>query len=202
MIARAMDTPSGDRLRLKDLIGRPEFERSIPVHKLQRLAQLATLERPAQVSVLVATDASGRHWLEGHAAIALASQCQRCLEPVAGTVTTQFRLWLLSDKAEARLKERNLEVLQEQDVRLIVDGMIDLVALVEDELLLELPEQPCQDPVCPRMPVLSFPADPGLLAEQGIGQEGTQGDNEEQTRRPFAGLRELLDSSAGEATED
>ncbi|MFK7913734.1 MAG: YceD family protein [Pseudomonadales bacterium] len=196
-----MDTPSGDRLRLKDLIGRPVLERSIAASKLLRLAQLATLERAAQVTVLVVTDASGRHWLEGTASIALASECQRCLEPVQSTVSSQFRLWLLGSKAEARLKTSNLEVLQEHDVRLIVDGMIDLVALVEDELLLELPGQPCQDSSCPRMPELSYPADAGSRAERGAQQESrTQG--ESQTRRPFAGLKELLNGSPDDRADD
>ena len=197
MMSRAMDTPSGDRLRLKDLLGRPPLTRSIPESKLLRLAQVAELGSSAQVELVVNTDASGRHWLEGTAVVSAQPECQRCLEPVVTTVKAQFRLWLLSERAEARLKATNLEVLQEHDVRLIADGMIDLVALVEDELLLELPEQPCLEASCPRMPALTFPADADQLADAVQESEGAPS-----TQRPFSGLKALLTDAAKEPQDD
>lgn len=200
-----MDTPSADRLRLKDLIGRPAQQHRVPAAKLQRLAQLAKLAGPANAHIEVLTDASGRHWLQGSVAAAVEAECQRCLEPVSTQLTAQFRLWLLSEKAEARIKAEGLETLQSNDVRLIKEGMIDMVALLEDELLLELPEQPCQDLECPRMPVLSFPAQ----TDRGAGTEaksdagpGTGTEATTDRRRPFADLRERMTKAGTQGAEE
>lgn len=194
------------------------LKRSIVPGKMTRLAEVCAVTEPAVVEMTLTTDASRRHWLSGSITAVLATDCQRCLEPVTSTLSTTFKLWLLEEKAEPRLKASNLEALQNNDVRLIADGMVNIVQLVEDELLLALPEQPCQDEQCPQMPPLSFPAtspaglDAGHrteVAEAPGNSAGADSDSSHKagqresaapatpTRRPFAGLREMMQETDG-----
>lgn len=91
------------------------------------------------------TDASGHAqvWLHLEAGVSLPLTCQRCLGPadIEVAVVRDFRFVETEAQAEAEDEEA------EEDV-LVLSRDFDLLALVEDELLMELPLVP-RHAVCP-----------------------------------------------------
>ncbi len=59
--------------------------------------------------------------------------CQRCLEPMAMTLESQFQLGIVSDDERAKQLPGNLEPL------ILRDELLNLADVVEEELLLSLP---------------------------------------------------------------
>ncbi len=90
-------------------------------------------------------DASGhaRIWLHLEAGVSLPLTCQRCLGPadIEVSVVRDFRFVETEEQAEAEDEEA------EEDV-LVLSRDFDLLALVEDELLMALPLVP-RHAVCP-----------------------------------------------------
>jgi uncharacterized protein len=77
------------------------------------------------------------------AAAALSMQCQRCLQPVEVALQVDRRLFFVEGEDAAAA----LDTDSEDDV-LVLEPAIDLRALIEDELLLEMPLIPRHE-VCP-----------------------------------------------------
>ena len=69
--------------------------------------------------------------IRGQLDTSLALQCQRCLQAMEMPVIIDFRL--LIDASDELVQESSLDTLYSDN------GYIDIVALVEDEILLELP---------------------------------------------------------------
>jgi uncharacterized protein len=108
---------------------------------------------PAQVAALqVIWQAQGLwHELRGGAAqtrlhlqasLALPLQCQRCLEPVAQVLNVDREFLFVSTEAQAGEMDETSDV----DV-LVASKTFDLLALIEDELLMTLPLVP-RHPQC------------------------------------------------------
>jgi uncharacterized protein len=72
--------------------------------------------------------------LEGQLQTTVQLVCQRCLSPVASTVDTQMRLWLLFNEGQA-------DRLADDADYLVLDGEghLSLIEVLEDELILSLP---------------------------------------------------------------
>lgn len=155
----------------------------------------------AAVSELVAVrsrfglslDDYGRPCLSGQATATVVMPCQRCLEGVTLEITAELAqvIWFGAEPP-GELVEAGV------DVMLSASSEISYAALIEDDLLLALPQQICQDQNCARLPVLAYPA-PGYRS----GNESQEGAREEPAevladdrQRPFAGLKDLLQSSS------
>lgn len=85
-------------------------------------------------------------WLDLQAQTELGMQCQRCLEPMRQTLAIERSFRFVRDEATAELLDEELE-----DDVLVWRKDFDLQALVEDELLMELPVAPRHE-VCPSTP--------------------------------------------------
>lgn len=108
---------------------------------LQRMARLAgLLTRPggaARVSLRFARDAHGRVVVTGCIAARVFVICQRCLEPVELDLQqSSLNLAVLSSDAEAGMLPADLDPL------VFTDEALSLLDLVEEELLLVLPQEP------------------------------------------------------------
>jgi uncharacterized protein len=87
--------------------------------------------------------------------------CQRCLQAVSRPLTAELDLCLVRDEARAQALDSELEPF-------VVDGdSVLVVDLIEDELILALPQQVCVDQQCPDMPAMDFPAGADAGAEEG-----------------------------------
>lgn len=78
--------------------------------------------------------ASGQPWLHLVADTRLPMTCQRCLEPVAVTLSADRWFRFVADEATAQLEDETAE----EEV-LAIDEALNLRELIEDELLLALP---------------------------------------------------------------
>ncbi|QBK04932.1 DUF177 domain-containing protein [Hylemonella gracilis] len=130
-------------------------------------------------------DASGhaRHWLHLRAQTVLSLTCQRCLEPVDWPVAVARSFRFVGTEAQAEIEDEA----SEEDV-LAISREFDLLALVEDELLMELPLAPTHE-TCPSRPTFSAadadfegaaPVKPHPFAalaglRPGKGEEGNEG---------------------------
>lgn len=108
-------------------------------------------------------------------------ECQRCLQPVAVPLEIERRIrFVQGEEAAARLDEE-----LEDDV-LALSPRFDLLALVEDELLLALPLVPRHD-ACPDLPAGLRPEAGAQAAAGGAGPDRPG----ERTDHPFAALAAL-----------
>ncbi|MCP5179630.1 MAG: DUF177 domain-containing protein [Pseudomonadales bacterium] len=141
-----------------------------------RLAAVGTLLGP--ISVTLAFQGSGRRpRVDGSATARLRLPCQWCEEHLERTVSTRFLALLACDEAQADDWDKDLP----GELEIIVAGtQLDVALLVEDELLLSIPERVCVDDACARRP------------------RASSGDIEveESGKSPFSGLAELLDSGS------
>jgi uncharacterized protein len=92
-------------------------------------------------------------WLHLQAQAELPMNCQRCLHPVDVAVRVDRAFRFVADEQTAAAEDDE----SEEDV-LAISRSFDLVELVEDELLMELPAVPRHE-VCPQ-PVTLSAADP------------------------------------------
>lgn len=109
----------------------------------------------------VKADAAGMEeaWVHLAANTTIALTCQRCLGPVDVEIQFErdFRFVATEELAEIEDEE------SEEDV-LVLSRAFDLMVLVEDELLMDMPTAPKHD-VCPR-PVKMSVADAGFVADE------------------------------------
>jgi uncharacterized protein len=84
-------------------------------------------------------------WLQLSAHTCLTMVCQRCLASVEQTVSFAREFRFVASEAQAELEDEE----SEEDV-LALSTEFDLLALVEDELLMALPASPKHD-VCPQV---------------------------------------------------
>jgi len=129
-------------------------------------------------------------WLAVQATAPVWLTCQRCLQPLAMTMTLDRRLRFVVGESQAEAMDAELE-----DDVLALPRWLDLRELVEDELLLALPLVPRHD-TCPQpLPVVVGQSD-GLDGVEGGGRwpEGGSDESPDESAdkpNPFAVLRGL-----------
>lgn len=127
-----------------------EFDGELPLARMERLAQaLAAVTDgaagwSAQASLVPVTGGDPEMWLTLQARAEVPLQCQRCLQALTETLTVDRRFrFVRSEEEAAELDEES-----EDDV-LALPARLDLLALLEDELILTLPIVPRHE-VCPQ----------------------------------------------------
>lgn len=145
------------------------FEGELPLSRMQRLAQgLASTQGSVRYVLAFDRDRSGLVTVDLHAEAELSLICQRTLDRFGFPVVLDQRFGVIATEAgEAGLPADHEPLLSD-------DGMLDPVAVIEDELILALPLVPTK------------PGSEPVLAEP----DGTEA---EPARResPFAALRDL-----------
>lgn len=91
------------------------------------------------VSLSFGMDAERRRIVSGHLRAEVILECQRCMKPMAQTLTSDFRLGLVTSDEQALQLPNELEPFQTDNVD------ADLWSMVEDELLLVLPSFPLHE---------------------------------------------------------
>lgn len=109
--------------------------------------------------------------IELHVLADLPMQCQRCLQPAFQRILDVALFRIVDEEPELTVEE-----LEAEEEPLCVQGLIDAVVLVEDQVLLALPLVPMHD-VCPQ-PIIAQ----GLLDEAAAKKE---------RESPFAVLAKL-----------
>ena len=172
------------------------------------LGRLAESQSPPQDGALadVAWQAQGERrtlpagepeiWLALQATAPVWLTCQRCLQPLALTMTLDRRLRFVVGESQAETMDAELE-----DDVLALPRWLDLRELVEDELLLALPLVPRHDS-CPQPLPVAVGQSAGLDGVEGGGrwpEGGSDGvpDGFAEKPNPFAVLRGLKTGDGG-----
>jgi uncharacterized protein len=147
-----------------------EFEGYIPLSEMARFvdcilgAASSEPEDQCQVSLSFGMDEERRRIVCGHLQARVVLECQRCMKPMARTLTSDFRLGIVTGDEQAQQLPSDLEPFETDNFH------ADLWSMVEDELLLALPPFPLHERLdCEATEVLeSFEHDP---AEPESGAE-------------------------------
>jgi uncharacterized protein len=153
-----------------------------PLQNMERLAQEIhgpapdfTINWRASGELRARTGAEDDVWVHLEAKTSLPLTCQRCMGPVATPLEIDQWYRFVADEDIAMAEDDE----SEEDL-LVMESQFDLLAVVEDELLMALPLVPMHE-ICPETPV--FSAGEAELAAP---------DGEEQAKpHPFAALAQL-----------
>lgn len=136
-----------------------EFEGVLPLSNLSRLGGfLKEAEGQVQYRLACSRDTQGYGVLSGEVRARVVLTCQRCMGPLDWEIASPLALALVSGLDEARLLPEELDPL------LVSREPIRLPDLIEDELLLALPQIAMHEP--------GDCSPPGGREEGGNGQEG------------------------------
>ncbi len=114
---------------------RERLEGLVALDKLPRLAEEAGDQTgDCHVVLEFGVDAQGRREIRGHLQATLALACRRCLVPLNQDVSSEFLLGMISDEALAA------ELPASHEPVLVENEQLDLLTVVEDELILSLPQ--------------------------------------------------------------
>jgi len=152
MMAPAMTTLTEERLAYANLARQgARVQRRLPAAMLPRLAEIAPGVGEVEVDLAFRMDGSGRPWVNGWAAQVVDVACQRCLERAEVRLAVQFELCIVQGDEATRELPEGVDLL-------VADGeTVSIVDIVEDELLLGLPERLCREEPCAHAPALSYP---------------------------------------------
>lgn len=117
----------------------------LPLARLQRLTgQLASNQGAVAIDLRFIRDEEGRRVISGTLDTTVKVACQRCLQDMDLDLHSELSLFAVDDEEEFQ------KLRDDQDGVIVPeDGMLDMQALVEDELLLSLPMIPMhEDPAC------------------------------------------------------
>ena len=141
------------------------LEGETPLAELDRLAEDCVGDVTGQVSWSVqgalAPDQHGKEavWLHLEARAAVPLTCQRCLHPVPVDVLVEQDFRFVADEATALAEDDE----SQEDVLVLEEGL-DLLALIEDELLMSLPLVPMH-PTCLSEQVPTSKEEQAILSE-------------------------------------
>ena len=143
------------------------LEATDPVPDYERLAAELAVPAPDALVRWAAhgeerpgADGKATPWLHLEAEAVVPLVCQRCLSPVDSLLSVDRWFRFVADEATAEAQDEE----SEEDL-LVVSRDFDLRALIEDELLMEIPVMPAHD-VCPTPVQLSSSDEDFKAAEE------------------------------------
>jgi len=165
-----------DPIRLAET-GR-EFSGRLPIRHMHRLKSLLVSDAgEAELELRFGVDEIGTRYLQGHVTASLELECQRCLDTMRVQVDKDMLLAFVRSSYEAE------QLSGEYDPHIMEQTPLALVDLIEDELILSLPQVPMHE----REDCLA-----SEMLEPELAQAAT--DELEQDDNPFEILATLKDS--------
>lgn len=175
MIAAAMKTRSDAAVAYRELARRgAAITRQLAPEALPRWSQAVARGGPVATRLRFSLDADGHAWVHGDFVAQAELRCSRCAQVLESEYAGEVAVCLVADEGQAA------ELGADRDVVLAPASAVAVADIVEDELLLELPERLCETDPCRRRPSLQF-ADP-VAAPSAAAEE-----------HPFAVLGKLKD---------
>ncbi len=148
-----MNTRPDERLPYLDLARQgARVVRSVQADDLERLAAVAPGQGTLHVEMTFSLDQHGRPWVKGWAQTRVDATCQGCLEHFERAIRAEFELCIVRNAVLAS------ELANEADVLVADTDAVTIADVVEDELILGVPERLCSELPCPHAPALSYPA--------------------------------------------
>ena len=174
-----------------------EFVLDVASESFDRLVEAVDRLIAVNARFEVGTDDYGRPRVLGQAQATVMMPCQRCLEGVQIEVEAPLgQVICFGDTVPKELAGADI------DVMVSSTREMSFAALVEDDLLLALPQQVCQTQECERLPVLAYPA-PGYSAGSQVEADrdssaAMDAELPDDRQRPFSGLKDLLKNQSEE----
>ena len=129
------------------------LERRVAAAECARLHAAAAEVHDIAAELAFSFDDLGRAAVHGKARARLVLDCQLCAEPVMRTIDADVDGVLASSDGEAHAW-RSAD--DPPHIIVVAGAELDVVELIEDELLLQLPQRVCTDADCERRPALSY----------------------------------------------
>ncbi|MGD9389990.1 MAG: YceD family protein [Thioalkalispiraceae bacterium] len=127
-----------DPIRLAET-GR-EFSGRLAIRHMHRLKPLLLSEDgEVQLELKFGVDEVGTRYLQGHLTTNLVLECQRCLDKMTFPVDKEMCLAFVRSEYEAE------QLPEEYDPHIVEQTPVALVDLIEDELILSLPQVPMHE---------------------------------------------------------
>jgi len=213
MIAPAMNTRPQEALSYRDLARQQaQISRRLGLAALPRLKDLVDavvaaevdagagieLEASFEVALRFGLDARGFSRVEGELSGQVPLNCTGCAETLVQPLSLTFACVIAETEAIADgLVENGRsggEALLIDDVLVANGTEVTVAQIVEDEILLNLPERLCSSEPCARAPELAYPAPGGSTAAAASGVEAEAASDDEEN--PFSVLADLKLGSA------
>lgn len=153
-------------------------EGQLPLSRFSRLTPLLSAREGEMAAILhFAFDSEKRRILRGEIRARVQVQCQRCLESMPLTLDSRFLVAVVSSDELAR------ELPSEFEPVIVQDTELDLLSLLEDELIMALPDFPLHpESECSAAPVV---AQINASADASVAEEAAKRDN------PFSVLADM-----------
>jgi uncharacterized protein len=181
-----MNTRDDGGLSYSDLARQgARVEQKIRIEVLERLAELVDGAAEVEVELDFRLDGEGEVWVAGRIRADLDLQCQRCAQGLTHTLDTGFEVCVVASEQRASELNDGRDLLVASSTQLSVAEIV--AEIIEDELILSLPQALCTQDPCERVPALYY-GGPGHTPDLA---EGVSGKAAESTR-PFEGLDELI----------
>ncbi len=180
MIAPAMKTRHDEPLGYLELARQgARIERSLGSDDLPRFSQLVDGVCEVRAVLDFSRDGSGQVWVRGGYDVFAGMRCARCAEVIEHKFSGRVTICIVNGEAEASRLAAGCDVFVAQ-----ADSVL-LADLLEDELLLAVPEQLCVAEECERQLPLSYPA------TQKSQFEDSRHTNQSERKNPFDVLARL-----------
>ena len=125
-----------DAVKLVD--NNQQLNANIDTKLLTRIGESTlSADAPVEVQLEFRRDEEGIRTIKGNCQTHVTMECQRCLGAVGFDISSQFQLGLVFSDEKAKHLPKRLEPAMMDE-----NGQLDLWELVEDEVLLNLPEFP------------------------------------------------------------
>ena len=164
MIAPAMNTRPQEALLYRDLARQQvRLSRQIDLQELPRVAALMAPAGSEPVSALAVTlqfsfDSRGYCRVQGTVSGELPLRCHGCAEDLAYPFSLPFGCFIAEGEALAAAVVGSSDSELPDDVLVATGPGVSVAEIIEDEILLALPERLCRQTPCPRAPMLEYPA--------------------------------------------
>ena len=146
---------AGERLPLESLAARGAVvERFVDSRGLPRFRRLCKPGGDVRARLSFGSD-EGDVRIEGTLSVPVRVDCHRCLESVPVELNTDFAVTAATNEADATRLGATSDVLE------LTSGEPTLAEVIEDELILALPERPCPKRDCEKAPAFAYPPDGG-----------------------------------------
>ncbi len=143
---------AGERLPLRPLAeSRAIVEAVVDSGELPRFNRLCKRAGGVRARLAFASDGDGGILVEGTLRVPVRIDCHRCPESVPVDLRTQFAVAAATNEADAARLGAVGDVLE------LSSGEPTLAEVIEDELILALPQQPCARRDCEKVPPLAYP---------------------------------------------
>lgn len=160
--------------RLAD--GRRTIGGTMPISRMSRLIPLlVSSEGDATFRLSFGYDAQQRARVRVHVRAPLTLVCQSSLEPYIEHVDQRSTLLIIADVSEQE------DLSEQEEFVLVQEGRLAVADLVEDELLLAVPQ---------------VPRNPEIQSEAGFADSNEVSSDEQEMQRPFEGLAEMMKKHA------